>query len=127
MTDKSKEVNQPTIEEILASIRVIISKDIDKNQKLESEPYHGSDDYNSKHEFFNKAASVSSDNEVTNEIKVHKNLEKEEMDSIVVNDLAKELMRPIIKEWLEKNLLGIVERVVEVEVERLARLSEKKG
>ena len=58
---------------------------------------------------------------------MHKNLEKEEMDSIVVNDLAKELMRPIIKEWLDQNLLGIVERVVEVEVERLARLSEKKG
>ena len=58
---------------------------------------------------------------------MHKNLEKEEMDSIVVNDLAKELMRPIIKEWLDQNLLGIVERVVGVEVERLARLSEKKG
>ena len=127
MTDKSKEVNQPTIEEILASIRVIISKDINKNQKLESDPDHDSDDYNLKHEFFNKAASGSSDDEVTNEFKVDKNIEKEEMDSIVVNDLAKELMRPIIKEWLDQNLLGIVERVVEVEVERLARLSEKKG
>ena len=49
MTEKSKEVNQPTIEEILASIRVIISKDINKNQKLESEPDHGSEDYKLKH------------------------------------------------------------------------------
>ena len=48
------------------------------------------------------------------------------MDGIIVNDLAKEIMRPIIKEWLDRNLLGIVERVVGLEVERLARLSEKK-
>ena len=67
-----------------------------------------------------------SDDEVTNEIKSRNNLEKEEMDGIIVNDLAKEIMRPIIKEWLDRNLLGIVERVVGLEVERLARLSEKK-
>ena len=78
------------------------------------------------HKKFNKAASVLSDDEVTNEIKSRNNLEKEEMDGIIVNDLAKEIMRPIIKEWLDRNLLGIVERVVGLEVERLARLSEKK-
>ena len=126
MTEKSKEVDQPTIEEILASIRGIISKDINNNQKSGFAPGHGSDDDYLRDKKFNKAASVLSDDEVTNEIKSRNNLEKEEMDGIIVNDLAKEIMRPIIKEWLDKNLLGIVERVVGLEVERLARLSEKK-
>ena len=126
MTEKSKEVDQPTIEEILASLRGIISKDINNNQKPGFAPGHGSDDDDLRDKKFNKAASVLSDDEVTNEIKSRNNLEKEEMDGIIVNDLAKEIMRPIIKEWLDRNLLGIVERVVGLEVERLARLSEKK-
>jgi hypothetical protein len=36
-------------------------------------------------------------------------------------DLVKEMLRPMLKEWLDKNLTSIVERFVEREIVRLAR------
>lgn len=38
-----------------------------------------------------------------------------------LEDLAKELMRPVIKEWLDANLSSIVERMVQAEIERVTR------
>jgi len=38
-----------------------------------------------------------------------------------LEDLAKDLMRPMIKEWLDENLFGIVERLVQAEIERVTR------
>jgi cell pole-organizing protein PopZ len=41
-----------------------------------------------------------------------------------VDDLLAELLRPMLKEWLDQNLAGVVERVVEQEVKKLARRAE---
>lgn len=41
-----------------------------------------------------------------------------------VEQLVVELMRPMLKDWLDQNLPGIVERVVEQEVKKLARRAE---
>lgn len=41
-----------------------------------------------------------------------------------VEELVVELMRPVLKEWLDTNLAPIVERVVEQEVKKLARRAE---
>lgn len=41
-----------------------------------------------------------------------------------IEDLVKEVMRPMIKEWLDDNLPVLVERVVRREVERLSRTAE---
>jgi cell pole-organizing protein PopZ len=41
-----------------------------------------------------------------------------------IEDLVKEVMRPMIKEWLDDNLSPLVERVVRREVERLSRTAE---
>ncbi|MGB0576868.1 MAG: DUF2497 domain-containing protein [Alphaproteobacteria bacterium] len=41
-----------------------------------------------------------------------------------IEDLVKEVMRPMIKEWLDDNLPSLVERIVQREVERLARTAE---
>lgn len=38
-----------------------------------------------------------------------------------LEDLARDLMRPVIKEWLDQNLAGIVERMVQEEIERVTR------
>ena len=38
-----------------------------------------------------------------------------------VEDLVAEMIRPMIKEWLDKNLPAIVERIVEREVRRLSK------
>lgn len=39
---------------------------------------------------------------------------------MTVEDLARELLRPMLKDWLDANLPGIVEAAVEAEVARLA-------
>ncbi|RZJ42745.1 MAG: DUF2497 domain-containing protein, partial [Brevundimonas sp.] len=38
-----------------------------------------------------------------------------------IDDLARQLLRPLLKEWLDANLPGIVEAAVKKEVERIAR------
>ena len=37
--------------------------------------------------------------------------------------LVRELLRPMIKEWLDANLASIVEEKVEAEVERISRMA----
>jgi uncharacterized protein len=38
-----------------------------------------------------------------------------------VEDLMKEMLRPMLKAWLDDNLPGIVERLVQAEIQRVAR------
>jgi len=38
-----------------------------------------------------------------------------------LDDIVAEMMRPMLKEWLDENLPSIVERLVRVEIERVAR------
>ena len=38
-----------------------------------------------------------------------------------LEDVTRELLRPLLKDWLDRNLPGIVEAAVQAEVERIAR------
>ena len=40
-----------------------------------------------------------------------------------IEGLVRELLKPMIKEWLDANLPGIVEEKVEAEVQRIARMA----
>jgi len=40
-----------------------------------------------------------------------------------IEGLVREMMRPMLKEWLDDNLPGIVEKQVEAEVQRIARMA----
>ena len=42
-----------------------------------------------------------------------------------LEQLVKELLRPILKDWLDTNLPGMVERIVREEVERIADRAKK--
>jgi len=42
-----------------------------------------------------------------------------------LEDVAKDLLRPLLKQWLDQNLAGIVEEQVRLEVERIARQSRR--
>jgi cell pole-organizing protein PopZ len=42
-------------------------------------------------------------------------------DHRTLEDLVRELMRPLLKDWLDQHLAGIVEEKVQAEVERIAR------
>ena len=46
--------------------------------------------------------------------------------SMTLEDLIRDLMRPHLKEWLDRNLPSIVERMVRAEIERLAREAESR-
>ena len=43
---------------------------------------------------------------------------------ITVEQLVVDLLTPMLRDWLDQNLPGIVERVVEQEVKKLARRAE---
>ena len=38
-----------------------------------------------------------------------------------LEDIVKDMMRPMLKDWLDENLPGLVERIVRAEIERVAR------
>ena len=38
-----------------------------------------------------------------------------------LEDVVRELLRPLLQQWLDANLPGIVEAAVQAEVERIAR------
>ena len=38
-----------------------------------------------------------------------------------VEDLVREMLRPMLKHWLDDNLPGLVERMVRAEIERVSR------
>lgn len=38
-----------------------------------------------------------------------------------LEDLVKEMLRPLLKSWLDDNLPGMVERIVKAEIERVSR------
>ncbi len=38
-----------------------------------------------------------------------------------LEDLVKEMLRPLLKSWLDDNLPGVVERIVRAEIERVSR------
>jgi cell pole-organizing protein PopZ len=38
-----------------------------------------------------------------------------------LDDIVKDMLRPMLKDWLDDNLPGIVERLVRAEIERVAR------
>ena len=40
-----------------------------------------------------------------------------------IEGLVRELLKPMIKDWLDANLPGIVEEKVEAEVQRIARMA----
>ncbi|WKL56836.1 DUF2497 domain-containing protein [Asticcacaulis sp. ZE23SCel15] len=46
-------------------------------------------------------------------------------DGRTLEDVLKELMRPMLQDWLDKNLASIVEEQVRLEVERIARQARR--
>ncbi len=42
-------------------------------------------------------------------------------DKKSIDEIAKELLRPMLKQWLDQNLPGLVETLVREEIERVTR------
>lgn len=45
--------------------------------------------------------------------------------NVTLEDMAKELMRPLIKSWLDQNLPRVIEKMVAKEIEKISRLAMK--
>ncbi|WP_449395619.1 DUF2497 domain-containing protein [Devosia riboflavina] len=41
--------------------------------------------------------------------------------NLTIENMVREMLRPILKEWLDENLPSVVERMVEKEISRVAR------
>ena len=103
MNEDRKIENEPSMEEILASIRRIIHED----EKKES-----------------NSGQKTSENSIGDNKEVLESTENENCEETLVEELAREIMRPMIKEWLDNNLPKLVERAVSREIERLSKLGK---
>jgi uncharacterized protein len=117
--------HEPSMEEILASIRRIIADD----QAL-SASQGGSQEEAQRQDLNGEAfepsragaprvanAANSSVREAFNTLLASRFIQH----SDVVIDLTREMLRPMLKTWLDDNLPLIVERLVTAEIERVAR------
>lgn len=68
--------------------------------------------------------SVSSLSALAAAVDTHRRAVDPSIGPRTIEDLVKEVMRPMIKEWLDDNLPGLVERMVGREIERLTRDAE---
>ena len=105
MNEENKLEKEPSMEEILASIRRIISEDEIKESNSSSKKLEKS---------------------IVDNKKVLDSTEHAYSEDTLVEELAREIMRPVIKEWLDNNLPQLVERAVTREIERLSELAKGK-
>lgn len=130
---------EPSMEEILASIRKIIAEDVPGHTAAEL----GSADIIELTEVVEEGrASVTADGRLVSEaaagrsadamaalrIAVRQEAERQsvtlgEGSNRSVEDVVQELVRPMLREWMDTNLAPLVERLVEKEIRDIARRS----
>lgn len=166
MSDNSSE-EEPSIEEILASIRQIISDDDEEETKddaLESPVREGTDDVLelTEEDLAEVEEEAAPEIEMVDPVEEEPEIEEEEeamapppksipsdimssgtqaamMDSIsklsskmpinsprsydgvTLEDIVREMLHPMLREWMDDNLPKMVERIVQKELEKLAR------
>ncbi len=126
MTEKPKDAQEPSIEEILASIRKIISQNEEIDQKDFSHLSENENNLEKNENLQIDQNKGSLPDNVQDKPDLSKTLKEADSDECVISDLAKEIMHPMIKEWLDENLLELVERAVRDELDRLTRSAENK-
>ena len=126
MTEKPKDAQEPSIEEILASIRKIISQNEEIDQKDFSHLSENENNLEKNENLQIDQNKGSLPDNVQDKPDLSKTIKEADSDECVISDLAKEIMHPMIKEWLDENLLELVERAVRDELDRLTRSAENK-
>ena len=126
MTEKPKDAQEPSIEEILASIRKIISQNEEIDQKDSSYLSENKNNLEMNENFQIDQNKGSLPDNAQEKPDLSETIKETDSDECVISDLAKEIMHPMIKEWLDENLLELVERAVRDELDRLTRSAENK-
>jgi cell pole-organizing protein PopZ len=164
----SKPDQEPSIEEILASIRQIISDDDDVpaeapppppppkaapppakpdvleltdvveekivkkpapmpepepdpplRRRMEIDMLEGEEDANAKSILTPHAASAAM--EGFTKLTSHMALDREGTGAVTIEDIVKEMLRPMLREWLDANLPQVIEKLVQKELDQIAR------
>ncbi|NQZ14192.1 MAG: DUF2497 domain-containing protein [Alphaproteobacteria bacterium] len=167
MSDNPSEAEEPSIEEILASIRQIISDDdeeggeqevaaepepveeeiieepeedvldltdevepveeevdldfVDVEEEIEEEVYEPEPDFEPTPSSIlsenAQAATMSSLSKLVGGMP----LNRRGYDGVTLEDIVRELLNPMLRDWMDTNLPPMVERIVQKELEKLAR------
>ena len=164
----SKPDQEPSIEEILASIRQIISDDDDApaeapppppptkaapppskpdvleltdvveeeavkkpapmpepepepplRRRMEIDMLEGDEDTDNKSILTPQAASAAM--EGFTKLTSHMALDREGTGAVTIEDIMKEMLRPMLREWLDANLPQVIEKLVQKELDQIAR------
>ena len=129
---RAQRSHEPSMEEILASIRAIIADETapqkpgpqlvyasDAPARLQpenvqrSEPEAALDDEPLMSEAAGAAVSASFRN-LSENMAAH--------GAKVAEDMARELLRPMLKAWLDENMPALVERLVRAEIQRVTKV-----
>lgn len=114
--------NDPSMEEILASIRRIISDDqgisnAQGNMNIENKGLGLHEGAGQEEDALVSPQTNSSINFAFNALVASRFVQHS--DAIMA--LTSEMLRPMLKTWLDENLAGVVERLVTAEIERLSQ------
>jgi uncharacterized protein len=114
--------NDPSMEEILASIRRIISDDqgisnAQGNMNIENKALGLHEGADQEEDALVSPQTNSSINFAFNALVASRFVQHS--DAIMA--LTSEMLRPMLKTWLDENLAGVVERLVTAEIERLSQ------
>src|SRR5258707_913189 len=120
MTQPAK-VQEPSMEEILASIRRIIADDeakpaVEKPSSPAVAAKPEKPEAPAPQQILSRStvsAVESAFNSLANTVLSN--------NARTLEDLVKEMLRPMLKSWLDDNLPGLVERIVKAEIERVSR------
>jgi cell pole-organizing protein PopZ len=155
MTDLKRQ-DDPSMDEILASIRRIIAEDgetatraggqdiLDLTQRVEEDgsvvtiasrktreaPEAAKPESRKLVSDGTAAAAVASLAELAKEAKEAPRIKVEPVvkapESKAIEDMTRELLKPLLKSWLDSNLPQIIERVVREEIARLGREAQER-
>jgi cell pole-organizing protein PopZ len=51
----------------------------------------------------------------------HMALDREGTGAVTIEDIMKEMLRPMLREWLDANLPQVIEKLVQKELDQIAR------
>lgn len=118
--------HEPSMEEILASIRRIIADDqaLSASQSGPNGEASRPDSHGEAYESGPQAGHARGSGAVDGTVRAAFNTllaSRFVQHSDVIIGLTREMLRPMLKTWLDDNLPRIVERLVAAEIERVAR------
>lgn len=115
------ENKNPSMQEILSSIRRIIAEDNDGFVATPQRETRVEESHESRESDGEGLLSAKAESEASESFgRLQENIAASRGDEIGLNFLVSDLVRPLLREWLDAHLPEIIERLVREEIRRLA-------